>query len=205
MPLVLGFVALLGAALLLTSAVTDASFADVIHGKAGQLYKQHAASAPTTTTAAASSSSSSSTAPIAVNSAGYTNPIPGATVGRTDQGVDANLKAGDPIVALGKSKVVGILQNWYSGQPFVWLQLLNGPQAGKYWYVAEEINPTVVAGQVVDAGQKIGSYAASGTGLELGWATASGATLARATTGYSEGQATTAGQSFRAFLTSLGL
>ncbi|HWD76346.1 MAG TPA: phage tail tip lysozyme [Solirubrobacteraceae bacterium] len=54
MPLVLGFVALLGAALLLTSAVTDASFADVIHGKAGQIYKSPSPSSSSTTPAASS-------------------------------------------------------------------------------------------------------------------------------------------------------
>lgn len=44
MPLVLGFAGLLGAVLLLTSAITDASFADVIRGNATELYRQrHAA------------------------------------------------------------------------------------------------------------------------------------------------------------------
>jgi hypothetical protein len=52
MQLVIGFVALIGAALLLTSAVTDASFADVISGKAGAAFRSNEA--------ASSSSSSSS-------------------------------------------------------------------------------------------------------------------------------------------------
>ena len=131
--------------------------------------------------------------------------LPMATIGRTDQGVDANLRPGDPILAVGRSKVIGIIRNWYSGQPFVWLQLLEGGHAGQYYYVAEQITPSVTPGQTVNAGQPIGTYSTSGTGLELGWATGSGQTLARATTGYTEGQATPAGQSFRQFLSSLGL
>lgn len=135
---------------------------------------------------------------------GYVNPIPGARAGRTDQGVDATLNPGDPILALGRSKVIGIIPNWFSGQPFVWLQLLDGADAGRYYYVAEQITPAVQPGQIIDAGAPIGTYSATGTGLELGWATSTGQTLARATTGYVEGEATQAGQSFRQFLTSLG-
>lgn len=40
MPLVLGFAGLLGMAVLLTSAITGASFADVIAGRGGELYRQ---------------------------------------------------------------------------------------------------------------------------------------------------------------------
>jgi hypothetical protein len=60
MPLVIGLAALLGAVLLLASGITDASFADVATGKAGQLYRQ---STPTvTSTAASTAASASSTA-----------------------------------------------------------------------------------------------------------------------------------------------
>jgi hypothetical protein len=135
---------------------------------------------------------------------GYTNPLPGAAWGRTDMGVDANMKAGAPIKALGDSKVVNIYPNWYKGQPYVLMQLLNGPQAGKYYYVAEAINPTVRAGQQVRAGQTIGTYNPGGTGLELGWGTAGAPTQAQATTGYTEGEQTTAGKNFRNFLHNLG-
>jgi hypothetical protein len=62
MPLVIGFVALIGAALLLTSAVTDASFADVITGKAGQVFRSNEA--------ASSSSSSSTSSPSTSTPAG---------------------------------------------------------------------------------------------------------------------------------------
>lgn len=135
---------------------------------------------------------------------GYVNPIPGAQIGRTDMGVDANLRPGMPIRAIGDSQVIGISPNWYKGQPYIALRLLNGPQRGKVYYVAEQISPTVRPGQVVHAGDTIGRYAASGTGLELGWGSPTpGRTLAQATSGYSEGQVTQAGSNFRNFLGSL--
>jgi murein DD-endopeptidase MepM/ murein hydrolase activator NlpD len=137
----------------------------------------------------------------------YVAPLPAgvAKVGRTDQGVDVSAPAGTPIHALGASKVMGIIPNWYSGQPFVWFQLLDGPNAGRFWYAAEQLLPSVRAGDTVAAGQQIGTVAGSGTGLEFGWATGSGETQARATTGYTEGQVTAAGQDFAHLLTSLGL
>ena len=204
MQLVLAFTMLAAAALLLTMAVADASASEVISGQAGALYRQHETSTGASTSSPSSpSTSSSSPTP---NSAGYVAPFTlTSALGRTDQGVDYNLTAGAPILAIGKSKVIGIIPNWFKGQPFVWLQLLDGPQAGRYYYVAEQIVPKVTAGQIVQAGQTIATFAAHGTGDEIGWATASGQTLARATTGYTEGQATTAGSSFRAFLSSLGI
>lgn len=124
----------------------------------------------------------------------YTNPVPGGTVGRTDQGVDISAKPGTPVYAITKETLVGVIQNWYNGQPFYWFR-----EAGSnaYNYVAEQFRSNLRVGQTVQQGQEIGTVAPSGTGLELGWATASGQTLARATTGYSEGQATPAGQSYR--------
>lgn len=125
----------------------------------------------------------------------FVNPVPGGSVGRTDQGVDISAAPGSPVYAIAKETLVGIIQNWYQGQPFYWFR-----QAGSntYNYVAEQFQSNLRPGQTVQQGQQIGTVAPSGTGLELGWATASGETLARATTGYTEGQATPAGQSYRA-------
>jgi len=119
-------------------------------------------------------------------------------------GVDATMKPGAAIRALGDSKVVAIQPNWYKGQPKVVFQLTSGPRAGRFYYIAEAINPTVKVGQTVRAGQQVGAYNPNGTGLELGWNAGGGQTLAQATTGYSEGQVTRAGQSFRNFLNNLG-
>ena len=141
---------------------------------------------------------------------GYVNPLPAtARIGRTDQGVDADLNPGDPIVAIGTSRVLGIMPNWYAGQPYLALQLLDGPMKGHNWYVAEQLNPAVTVGQIVQAGQPVAHYASSGTGIEIGWAGPSWEqTLAQAT-GHDNADIgdhanTPAGLSFRSFLDSLG-
>jgi murein DD-endopeptidase MepM/ murein hydrolase activator NlpD len=125
-------------------------------------------------------------------------------IGRTDMGVDANLKPGAPIRAIGNSRVVNIYPNWYRGQPYVLLQLLDGPQKGKFYYVAEQIAPNVRPGQKVKAGQPIGTYASSGTGIEIGWGTPGSQTLAQATGRDNASQGdhanTPAGINFRSFL-----
>jgi putative modified peptide len=158
----------------------------------------------TATPAAPSSDAASSVAPQGAgaganaSSDGYVNPFPSdAQIGRTDMGVDVDLKSGEPIVAIGKSRVLGIMPGWYNHQPYLALQLLDGPLKGRNYYVAEQINPTVMPGQIVQAGQVIAHYAASGTGIEIGWAGPNWQqTLAQATSGYSEGERTPAGLSF---------
>lgn len=123
---------------------------------------------------------------------------------RTDQGVDATLPVGAPILAPGKIKVLAIIPDWYAGQPLVYFELLDGPDAGKVQYVAEQITHIARPGSILAQGQTVATYAASGTGIEYGWSTLNGVTLARATTGYEEGEATPAGRSMRAWLNSLG-
>ena len=141
----------------------------------------------------------------AVNSATYVNPLQFVTTwGRTDQGVeDAQMPIGAPILAPGPIKVLAIIPNWYAGQPLVYFELLNGPDAGRVQYVAEQITAIAPAGSTLRQGQAIARYAPSGTSIEYGWSTINGITLAKATTGY-EGQVTPAGQSIRAWLDSLG-
>lgn len=212
MPLVIGFVALIGAALLLTSAVTDASFADVITGKAGQQYRSNTTAAQASTPSSSSGSSVGSAvaagaagSPTVVNNSGYTNPLQHVTTWeRTDQGVDAQLPIGAPIVAPAEIKIMGVIPNWYDGQPYIWWKILSGPDAGRYQYVAEQITDLAPVGSVLQAGQAIAKYASSGSAIEFGWSTASGETLAMSTTGYTEGYATTAGKDMRDWLNSLG-
>jgi hypothetical protein len=135
---------------------------------------------------------------------GYESPFHGAVNwGRSDQGTDVDLTPGSPITAIGDAKIKGIISNWYQQQPFIWYELLNGLDKGKYVYIAEQINKLATVGKEVKAGQPVAYYAPSGTGIETGWATASGATLASATSGYKEGEATPAGKAFTAFLTGL--
>jgi hypothetical protein len=140
-----------------------------------------------------------------VTNATYIDPLQYVTRWeRTDQGVDASMPVGAPILAPSTVKVLAIIPNWYAGQPLVYFELLNGPDAGKVQYVAEQITSIAPGGSIVQQGQPIARFAASGTGIEYGWSTLNGVTLARATTGYEEGQVTPAGQSIRAWLNSLG-
>jgi hypothetical protein len=123
---------------------------------------------------------------------------------RTDQGVDATMPVGAPILAPAQVKILAIEPNWYAGQPLVYWELLAGPDAGMEQYVAEEITDIAPAGSILQQGQVIARYAARGTGIEYGWSTPDGVTLAVATSGYEEGEVTPAGVSMRNWLNSLG-
>jgi peptidoglycan hydrolase CwlO-like protein len=123
---------------------------------------------------------------------------------RTDQGVDATMPVGAPILAPGRIKILAIEPDWYAGQPLVYWELLTGPDAGMEQYVAEEITNIAPPGAILQQGHMIARYAASGTGIEFGWSTPDGVTLAVATTGYEEGQVTPAGASMRNWLNALG-
>lgn len=193
----LAFGELLVAAILIDSAIKGDSIANVVRGVATQQ--------PLSLGGSAAAASSGGAAAPAVNTNGYVNPLPQVSNWeRTDQGVDASLPVGAPILAAGNGKVLGILQNWFKGQPLLYYQLSDGPDAGKVIYVAEQIIPTVKPGDTLTPGQVIATYAPTGTALETGWATDTGETLARSTTGYTEGEVTPAGRSFRDFLNSLG-
>lgn len=140
-----------------------------------------------------------------VTGAGYIDPLMYVTHWeRTDQGVDANLPVGAPILAPGKIKILAVEPDWYAGQPLVYWELLDGRQAGQVQYVAEEITDIAKPGLILQPGQVIARYAAAGTGIEFGWSTPNGTTLAVATSGYEEGVITAAGRYMRAWLNSLG-
>jgi hypothetical protein len=143
-----------------------------------------------------------------ISSATYINPLPYVTCcgrwERTDQGVDASMPVGEPIVAPSAVKILGVEPDWYAGQPLVYFELLAGRQAGMIQYVAEEITNIAPVGSYLTQGQVIARFARSGTGIEYGWSTVNGVTLARATTGYEEGQVTPAGVSMRNWLNARG-
>ena len=138
---------------------------------------------------------------------GYVDPLGGDqyTIGRTDMGVDFCLVRGEPVRAMGDGIVVGISPDWFRHQPYIWYQVLDGPYAGRYVYVAEQITRLVHVGTQLSAGQPLAYYKKSGTCLETGWSAADGSTLAQATTGYTEGQVTGSGVSFAHFLSSVGV
>lgn len=139
--------------------------------------------------------------------AGYRDPFTGERyiTGRTDMGVDFCLKPGAPIRAIGDGVVAGISRDWFEHQPYIWYQLLDGPDAGRYVYVAEQIRRLAHIGALLSAGQTIARFKRLGTCIETGWSAPDGATLAQATTGYHEGQVTRAGVAFARFLMSLGV
>ncbi len=191
------------------NSVTGVVRPDYASGTPGSIpgvWDYSGAQPPSALDAADAAPSGATAPPPPTSGAGYVNPLPDtAQIGRTDMGVDADLNPGDPIVAPGTSRVLGITPNWYRGQPYVALQLLDGPMKGHNYFLAEQITPNVSVGQIVQQGQPIAHYAASGTGIEIGWAGPNWEqTLAQATTGYSEGEQTAAGRSFRDFLDGLG-
>ncbi len=134
------------------------------------------------------------------------DPIPGFTMGRDDMGVDATASPGAGIYAPRASTLVQVLQNWYAGEPLLLFQFDNPPPGAPsdYWYVAEQIDPvTTTVGTRFQAGQRVASFAASGTGIEIGWgsATSNARTLAGATDPAAAsppaGSATSWGESFK--------
>jgi hypothetical protein len=137
----------------------------------------------------------------------YRKPFSGEQpyVGRTDMGVDLCLSPGDPVRAVGDGVVAGIMRNWAGREPYLWYELTGGADAGRYVYVAEQITNLARVGQTLRAGDVVARYARKGTCIETGWSTASGATLAQATTGYTDGEVTVAGVWFARFLISLGV
>ncbi len=143
--------------------------------------------------------------PIKTTSGAYIDPLQFVDRwGRTDQGVDATMPVGAPILAPAQVKILAIEPDWYLGQPLVYWELLAGPDAGMEQYVAEEITDIAPPGSILQQGQVIARYAASGTGIEYGWSTPDGITLAVATTGYEEGEVTPAGVNMRNWLNGLG-
>ncbi len=142
---------------------------------------------------------------VSANNASYIDPLRFVTVWeRTDQGVDAQMPVGAPILAPCRIKILAIEPDWYAGQPLVYFELLDGPRAGQVQYVAEQITDIAPGGTILQQGQPVARYASRGTAIEYGWSTTNGITLARATTGYEEGEITPAGQNMRAWLNSLG-
>lgn len=103
----------------------------------------------------------------------YVDPIPkGVENTRIDQGVDF-IGSGD-ILAMGNGQVIETGGGGWPGGPYMTYKLLDGPDAGKVVYVAENIRPVVKAGDTVKAGQKIATMFNGGTGIETGWSNSAG-------------------------------
>lgn len=197
----LAFAELLGGGVLLTMGITGQSPQDVLAGAVSLKPFDVGADAGADATASAGASP-----PASAGSHSGVDPFARATgvrVGRTDMGVDVSMRPGSPILAPLPSVLERIDPNWYAGQPGLFFRVTDGPYKGRYWYVAEQIAPSVKVGDRVNAGDQVGTYAQRGTAIEIGWAANAAQTLAQATSGYHEGQVTHAGQDFLNFLRSL--
>jgi peptidoglycan hydrolase CwlO-like protein len=161
------------------------------HGQIASLRRQlarlHAEHAQQAAQAAATQITPGGVGTVALggNRAG-SDPIPGFTIGRDDMGVDATAPPGAGIYAPLASTLAQVLQDWYGNEPLLLFQFDTPPPGAPsdYWYVAEQIDPvTTAVGASFKTGQRVASFAASGTGIEIGWgsATADTRTLAAAT------------------------
>lgn len=125
----------------------------------------------------------------------YVNPVPGQALGRTDQGVDIAAPPGTPVRAIAAERLIGVVPNWFKGQPFYYFQELGSNVIN---YVAEQFRSNLKVGQVVQQGDIIGRVAPTGTGLELGFAQDRlAAASGHPTPGYIEGQQTALGRRYR--------
>ena len=106
---------------------------------------------------------------------GYLNPlraVSGLVPERVDQGVD--FAGTGPVYAIGDAVVTGAMgaSSGWPGGGWVSYQLTGGPDAGLVVYVAEDVTPTVQAGQHVSSATVIANMYNGGDGIETGWAAA---------------------------------
>lgn len=109
---------------------------------------------------------------------GYRNPlrdVSGLVPERIDMGVD--FAGSGPVYALGDAVITkaqdGDLTGWPGGG-WITYRLTDGPDAGLSVYVAEDVTPTVQAGQHVTSSSVIGNMFDGGDGIETGWAQPAG-------------------------------
>jgi hypothetical protein len=104
-------------------------------------------------------------------SAAFENPlrqIQGLTAERIDQGVDYS--GAGPVFAPGPGTITAATSSsGWPGGGYIEEQFASGFPS-KYWYFAENINPTVQVGQHVDANTIIGQMYRGQFGIETGWA-----------------------------------
>ena len=107
----------------------------------------------------------------------YLNPVRGVSglvPERIDQGVD--FSGTGPVYALGDAVVLqasGANFGWPGGG-WITYRMTDGPEAGLVVYLAEDVTPSVVAGQHVTASTVVGQMFEGGDGIETGWATSDG-------------------------------
>jgi murein DD-endopeptidase MepM/ murein hydrolase activator NlpD len=103
----------------------------------------------------------------------YANPfraVNGLIPERIDQGVDFG--GSGPIYALGDAVITNASATSYGwpGGGWITYRLTSGPAAGLTVFLAEDVKPTVSAGQRVSSGTVIANMFNGGDGIETGWA-----------------------------------
>lgn len=153
----------------------------------------------------------------------YVNPlreVANLQASRIDMGVDYS--GSGPILALGRARIL-LASDRLAGPESCWgktcvpppgdwvmYRLLDGPFAGKYVYIVENITITVHTGQTVAAGQPIAILHEASPNLEIGWAAGRAAYTLAAAHGHQcacsdpGGWSSIEGRNFNAFLTWLG-
>jgi len=108
---------------------------------------------------------------------GMANPlqkIQGLTPKRVDMGVD--YAGSGTLVAIADGKIGSTSNSGWPGGAFIELAITSGKFAGKHWYYAENITPLVSSGQLVKAGDPIGTLHDASPNSEMGWSTGDGGT-----------------------------
>ncbi len=108
---------------------------------------------------------------MAVGDGGYQNPlraVAGLRAGRIDQGVD--YAGAGPVYAVGDGVVTSTTNSGWPGGAFIAYRLTDGPAAGRYVYVAENVVPEVAVGQQVTPSTVLGILVDASPDMETGWA-----------------------------------
>jgi hypothetical protein len=110
--------------------------------------------------------------------AAYRNPfraVSGLIPERIDMGADFG--GSGPVYALGEAVITnatGSSAGWPGGG-WITYRLTDGPASGLMVYLAEDVTPTVQAGQHVSSSTVIANMYSGGDGIETGWAMPDGA------------------------------
>jgi hypothetical protein len=153
----------------------------------------------------------------------YVNPLREVTnlrASRIDMGVDYS--GSGPILAIGRARIV-LASDRLAGPESCWgrtcvpppgdwvmYRLLDGPFAGKYVYIVENITVTAHTGETVVAGQPIAILHDASPNLEIGWAAGRATYTLAAARGHQcacsdpGAWSSIEGRNFNAFLTWLG-
>jgi hypothetical protein len=146
-------------------------------------------------------------------SSGYLNPLRGVSglvPERVDMGVDFG--GAGPVYGLGDAVITNATADngGWPGGGWITYQLTDGPDAGLVVYVAEDVTPTVQAGQHVTSSTVIATMYNGADGIETGWAMQDGASAESETPqaggiGGAGPFPTMVGLSFEGLLRSLGV